>query len=93
LRVLREPHRIRWRAILHNVQTAGVEALPITGLLSFLLGIVIAYQGADQLQRFGANIFVADLVGISMLRELSPMMTAIIIAGRSGRPTRRRSAR
>ena len=84
LRVLREPHRIRWRAILHNVQTAGVEALPITGLLSFLLGIVIAYQGADQLQRFGANIFVADLVGISMLRELSPMMTAIIIAGRSG---------
>jgi phospholipid/cholesterol/gamma-HCH transport system permease protein len=84
LRVVREPHRIRWRAILHNVQTAGVEALPITGLLSFLLGIVIAYQGADQLQRFGANIFVADLVGISMLRELSPMMTAIIIAGRSG---------
>nr|MBP6564652.1 STAS domain-containing protein [Burkholderiales bacterium] len=51
LRVLREPHRIRWRAILHNVQTAGVDALPITGLLSFLLGIVIAYQGADQLQR------------------------------------------
>jgi len=84
LRVLREPHRIRWRAILHNVQTAGVAALPITGLLSFLLGIVIAYQGADQLQRFGANIYVADLVGISMLRELSPMMTAIIIAGRSG---------
>ena len=84
LRVLRQPHRIRWRAILHNVQTAGVAALPITGLLSFLLGIVIAYQGADQLQRFGANIYVADLVGISMLRELSPMMTAIIIAGRSG---------
>ena len=84
LRSLLEPRRLRWRAILHNVQTAGVEALPITGLLSFLLGIVIAYQGADQLQRFGANIFVADLVGISMLRELSPLMTAIIIAGRSG---------
>jgi phospholipid/cholesterol/gamma-HCH transport system permease protein len=84
LRVLREPHRLRWRAILHNVQTAGVEALPITGLLSFLMGVVIAYQGADQLQRFGANIFIADLVGISMLRELSPLLTAIIIAGRSG---------
>ena len=84
LGVLREPHRLRWRAILHNVQTAGVEALPITGLLSFLMGVVIAYQGADQLQRFGANIFVADLVGISMLRELSPLLTAIIIAGRSG---------
>jgi phospholipid/cholesterol/gamma-HCH transport system permease protein len=53
-------------------------------LLSFLLGIVIAYQGADQLQRFGASIYVVDLVGLSMVRELSPMMTAIIIAGRSG---------
>ena len=62
LRVLRDPRRLRWRPILHNMQTAGVEALPITGLLSFLMGVVIAYQGADQLQRFGANIFVVDLV-------------------------------
>jgi phospholipid/cholesterol/gamma-HCH transport system permease protein len=84
LRVLMQPRRLRWRPILHNVQTAGVEALPITGLLSFLMGIVIAYQGADQLQRFGANIFIADLVGLAMLRELSPLLTAIIIAGRSG---------
>ncbi len=66
------------------MQTAGFDALPITGLLSFLMGIVIAYQGADQLQRFGANIFVADLVALAMLRELSPLLTAIIIAGRSG---------
>ncbi|HSB24886.1 MAG TPA: ABC transporter permease, partial [Burkholderiaceae bacterium] len=51
---------------------------------SFLMGIVIAYQGADQLQRFGANIFVVDLVALSMLRELSPLLTAIIVAGRSG---------
>jgi len=84
LRSIAQPRRIRWRAILHNVETAGFDALPITGLLSFLMGIVIAYQGADQLQRFGANIFVADLVGIAMLRELSPLMTAIIVAGRSG---------
>jgi phospholipid/cholesterol/gamma-HCH transport system permease protein len=84
LRSLRQPSRIRWRPILHNMQIAGVEALPITGLLSFLMGIVIAYQGADQLQRFGANIFIADLVGLAMLRELSPLLTAIIIAGRSG---------
>jgi phospholipid/cholesterol/gamma-HCH transport system permease protein len=84
LRVCRQPRRMRWRAILHNMQVAGVAALPITGLLSLLMGIVIAYQGADQLQRFGANIFVADLVGISMLRELSPLLTAIIVAGRSG---------
>jgi len=84
LRSIAQPRRIRWRAVLHNVQTAGFDALPITGLLSFLMGIVIAYQGADQLQRFGANIFVADLVGIAMLRELSPLLTAIIVAGRSG---------
>lgn len=84
LRLFVQPHRIRWRTILHNLQTAGFEALPIVGLLSFLLGVVIAYQGADQLQRFGANIYIADLVGLAMLRELSPLLTAIIIAGRSG---------
>lgn len=84
LRSLIQPRRIRWRPILHNLQSAGFEALPIVGLLSFLMGLVIAYQGADQLQRFGANVFIADLVGLSMLRELSPLMTAIIVAGRSG---------
>lgn len=84
LRSLVQPSRIRWRPILHNLQTAGFEALPIVGLLSFLMGVVIAYQGAAQLQRFGANIFIVDLVGLSMLRELSPLMTAIIVAGRSG---------
>jgi phospholipid/cholesterol/gamma-HCH transport system permease protein len=78
------PQRIRFRPILHNLQSAGFDALPIVGLLSFLMGLVIAYQGADQLQRFGANIFIADLVGLSMVRELSPLMTAIIVAGRSG---------
>lgn len=78
------PVRIRWRPILHNVRSAGVDALPIVGLLSFLLGIVVAYQGADQLRQYGANIFVADLVGLSMLREFAPLITAIIIAGRSG---------
>ncbi len=83
-RALRHPRRMRWRAIVYNLQTAGVAALPITGLLSFLLGIVIAYQGAEQLRRVGANIYIADLVGLSMLRELSPLITAIIIAGRSG---------
>jgi phospholipid/cholesterol/gamma-HCH transport system permease protein len=84
LRSILHPQRLRWRAILYNVQIAGFDALPITGLLSFLMGIVIAYQGADQLQRFGANIFIVDLVGLAMLRELSPLLTAIIIAGRSG---------
>ena len=78
------PARIRWRPILYNIRNAGFDALPIVGLLSFLLGIVVAYQGADQLRQYGANIFVADLVGLSMLREFAPLITAIIIAGRSG---------
>lgn len=83
-RALAQPRRIRWRPILYNVQMAGFEALPITGMLSFLLGIVIAYQGAEQLRRVGANIYIVDLVGLSMVRELSPLITAIIVAGRSG---------
>ena len=78
------PARLRWRPILHNIRSAGFDALPIIGTLSFLLGIVIAYQAADQLRQFGANIFVADLVGLSMLREFAPLMTAIMVAGRSG---------
>lgn len=78
------PVRIRWRPILYNIRSAGFDALPIVGLLSFLLGIVVAYQGADQLRQYGANIFVVDLVGLSMLREFAPLITAIIVAGRSG---------
>jgi phospholipid/cholesterol/gamma-HCH transport system permease protein len=81
---VRHPRRWRWRQVLFNIRTAGVDALPIVGLLAFLLGIVVAYQSADQLRQFGANIFIVDVVGLSMLREFAPMMTAIIIAGRSG---------
>ena len=78
------PARMRWRPILFNIRRAGFDALPIVGLLALLLGIVVAYQGADQLRQYGANIFVADLVGLSMLREFAPLITAITIAGRSG---------
>jgi phospholipid/cholesterol/gamma-HCH transport system permease protein len=78
------PARMRWRPIAFNLRSAGWDALPIVGLLSFLLGVVVAYQGAAQLRQYGANIFVADLVGLSMLREFAPLMTAIIVAGRSG---------
>ncbi|MDP2198585.1 MAG: MlaE family lipid ABC transporter permease subunit [Sulfurimicrobium sp.] len=84
LRLVKQPSRIRIRPLLHNIQSAGFEALPIVGLLSFLMGVVVSYQGAEQLARYGASIFVADLVGLSMLREMSPLLTAIIVAGRSG---------
>ncbi len=84
LAALRQPSLLRWRPILFNLRLAGVDALPIVGLLSFLLGVVVAYQGANQLRLYGANIFVVDLVGLSMLREFAPLITAIILAGRSG---------
>ena len=82
--VARHPQRLRWRSVLHHVQIGGFDALLIVGLMSFLLGVVVAYQGADQLRHYGASIFVVDLVGYAMLREFAPLMTAIIIAGRSG---------
>ncbi len=78
------PARMRWRPVWFNLRTAGVDALPIVGLLALLLGVVVAYQGADQLRQYGANIFIADVVGLSMLREFAPLITAIIVAGRSG---------
>ena len=78
------PARIRWRTCLNSLRVDGVNALPITGLLTFLIGVVIAYQGAEQLRKFGTNIFIVDLVGISLLREIAPLIVAILIAGRSG---------
>lgn len=81
---LRNPRFIRWRSLLRILHVDGVNALPITGLLTFLVGIVIAYQGAEQLRKFGTNIFIVDLVGISLLREIAPLIVAILIAGRSG---------
>ena len=92
-RCVAHPSRVRWRVILYNIRSAGFNALPIVGLLSFLLGIVVAYQGADQLRQYGANIFVADLVGLSMLREFAPLITAIISPDARAPPTPRRSAR
>ncbi|MBX3345676.1 MAG: ABC transporter permease [Nitrospira sp.] len=84
LHLIRSPARLRWRSTLNSLRLDGVNALPITGLLTFLIGVVIAYQGAEQLRKFGTNIFIVDLVGISLLREIAPLIAAILIAGRSG---------
>ncbi len=78
------PGTIRFSAIIKNIEDAGVRAIPIIAITSFLIGIVIAYQGAVQLQKFGANIFIVDMIGISITRELAPLITAIVVAGRTG---------
>ena len=78
------PRRLRWNAIVRQFETVGVEALAIIGLMSFLIGIVIAQQGAIQLRQFGAEVFTVNLVGRLTFRELGVLMTAIMVAGRSG---------
>lgn len=78
------PGRLRAKSLVFHMQEAGLNAIPIVGLMSFLIGIVLAFQGASQLQRFGAEVFVVNLVAISVLREIGVLMTAIIVAGRSG---------
>jgi phospholipid/cholesterol/gamma-HCH transport system permease protein len=78
------PFKIRWQALVANLYSAGVTALVIIGLMAFLMGVVLAYQGGSQLKLYGANIFIVDLVGVTLLRELAPLLTAILIAGRSG---------
>ena len=84
VRVLAHPGRLRFTSLVFRMQAAGVNALPIVGLLSFLIGVVVAFQGADQLRQFGAEIFTVNLLGVSILRELGVLITAILIAGRSG---------
>ncbi len=78
------PRRIRWTAIVHHMQQVGLNAVPIVSLMAFLIGVVLAFQGAAQLRQFGAEVFVVDLIAISILRELGILLTAIIVAGRSG---------
>ena len=81
---LRARRRLRWHAIVTRFQTVGVDALPIIGLMTFLIGIVVAQQGAVQLRQFGLEVFTINLVGRSSVRELGLLMTAIMVAGRSG---------
>ena len=83
-RVIVNPRRFRFTAFVSHLESTGLNAVPIVGLLSFVIGVVLAYQGADQLRQFGAEIFTVNLLGISVLREMAILMTAIIVAGRSG---------
>ncbi|WP_247894577.1 ABC transporter permease [Azospirillum sp. B510] len=84
VRLILRPSRLRLTSVLFHIEQTGLNALPILGLLSFLIGVVLAFQGADQLKRFGAELYVVNLLGISVLREIGILMTAIIVAGRSG---------
>lgn len=79
-----KPMSIRWEDFPMQFFRSGVLAIPITVLIVFLIGLITGYQGAMQLKRFGADMFIADLIGISITRELSPLMVAILVAGRSG---------
>lgn len=78
------PRSLRTSDMFLYMQRTGVNALPIVGLISFLLGLIMAFMSSAQLQQFGAGIYVASLVSLAMTRELGPIMTAIIVAGRSG---------
>ncbi|GAB5561017.1 MAG: ABC transporter permease [Synoicihabitans sp.] len=82
--LVRHPGKFRWRDTVMEMQRAGAMALPITGLIAFLVGVILAYSGAVILRQFGGDIWVADLVGVTMTREMAAMMTAIVLAGRTG---------
>jgi phospholipid/cholesterol/gamma-HCH transport system permease protein len=75
---------LRWRSTIDQMVLIGVNSIPIVAVICFFVGLILAMQSAYQLERFGASIYVADLVGVSMTREMGPLLTAIIIAGRSG---------
>ncbi len=83
LRALRHPREFGLTPLVHHCEEVGVKAVPIVALMAFLIGVVLAFQGASQLQQFGAEVFVVDLIAISILRELGILLTAIIVAGRT----------
>ncbi|MBL8271462.1 ABC transporter permease [Steroidobacter sp.] len=84
LRAMRSLHHLRLPSIARHVYETGIQAIPIVSLIAFLISVIVAYLGAQQLQQFGAEIFTVDLVAISVLREMGVLLTSIIVAGRSG---------
>jgi phospholipid/cholesterol/gamma-HCH transport system permease protein len=81
---LRHPSLVRWKEVLSVAEEMGVKGLPVVTLIAFLMGVVLAYQSAVPMRQFGAELFVANLIGLSLLRELAPLMTSIVLAGRTG---------
>ena len=84
LKLLRAPHKGPWRDMSGHLYRIGATAMPITALVGFLIGVVLAYLMSQQLRQFGADAFIVDVLGISLIRELGPVLAAILIAGRSG---------
>jgi len=82
-RLALRPRQFRVTALVHHCEDVGVRAVPIVALMGFLIGVVLAFQGAVQLRQFGAEVFVVDLISVSILRELGILLTAIIVAGRT----------
>jgi phospholipid/cholesterol/gamma-HCH transport system permease protein len=82
-RTLLHPKEFRFTSLVHHCQEVGFKAVPIVALMAFLIGVVLAFQGSTQLRQFGAEVFVVDLIAISILRELGILLTSIIVAGRT----------
>jgi phospholipid/cholesterol/gamma-HCH transport system permease protein len=82
--VFRRPQHFRWRDCIREMQQCGAMALPIVSLISFLVGVTLAYTGAIVLRMFGGDIWIADMIGLSMVREMGAVMTAVVLAGRTG---------
>jgi len=84
VRLMASPRKFRWGDCLEEMQHCGAMALPIVSLISFLVGVTLAYTGAIVLRQYGGDIYIADLIGLSMVREMGAVMTAVVVAGRTG---------
>ena len=84
MQLLKNPRRLRFQDMLHTMDAVGVRGVGIVSLIGFLLGLILAFQSAIPMRQFGVEIFVANLVGLSLIRELGPLITCVILAGRSG---------
>lgn len=84
VRLVKSPHKFRWRDCIYEMQHCGAMALPIVSLIAFLIGVTLAYTGALVLRQYGGDIYVADLIGLATVREMGAVMTGVVLAGRTG---------